>query len=158
MPRPARPALLTFYGDDESMQTTLAILKPDTVAAGNAGKVLAHLEKEGFTIRGLRVLHLTDAQAKAFYEVHKERPFYGSLVEFMTSGPVIPVALEGDDAVAKLRKVMGATDVAKAEDGTVRKLFGTSIEQNAIHGSDSPENAALELAFFFSRAELHAGR
>ena len=140
------------------MQTTLAILKPDTVAAGNAGKVLAHLEKEGFTIRGLRVLHLTEAQAKAFYEVHKERPFYGSLVEFMTSGPVIPVALERDEAVPHLRKVMGATDVSKAEDGTVRKLYGTSIERNAIHGSDSPENAAIELAFFFSRAELLAAR
>jgi nucleoside-diphosphate kinase len=140
------------------MQTTLAILKPDTVAAGNAGKVLAHLEKEGFTIRGLRVLHLTDAQAKAFYKVHKERPFYGSLVEFMTSGPVIPVALEREDAVTQLRKVMGATDVSKAEDGTVRKLYGTSIERNAIHGSDSPENAAIELAFFFSRAELLAAR
>ena len=140
------------------MQTTLAILKPDTVAAGNAGKVLAHLEKEGFTIRGLRVLHLTDAQARAFYEVHKERPFYGSLVEFMTSGPVIPVALEREEAVTHLRKVMGATDVSKAEDGTVRKLYGTSIERNAIHGSDSPENAAIELAFFFSRAELLAAR
>jgi nucleoside-diphosphate kinase len=140
------------------MHTTLAILKPDTVAAGHAGKVLAHLAKEGFTIRGLKVLHLTDAQAKAFYEVHKERPFYGSLVEFMTSGPVIPVALERDEAVTHLRKVMGATDVARAEDGTIRKLYGTSIERNAIHGSDSPENAAMELAFFFSRAELLAAR
>jgi nucleoside-diphosphate kinase len=138
------------------MQTTLAILKPDSVAAGSAGKMLAHLEQEGFTIRGLKVLHLTEAQAQAFYEVHKERPFYGSLVEFMTSGPVIPVALEREDAVAHLRKVMGATDVAKAEEGTIRKLFGTSIERNAIHGSDSPENAALETAFFFSRAELLA--
>jgi len=137
---------------------TLAILKPDSVRAGNAGNILAHLEKEGFTIRGLRVLHLTQAQAQAFYEVHKERPFYGSLVEFMTSGPVIPVALERDNAVAHLREVMGATDVAKAAEGTIRKAFGTSIEQNAIHGSDSPENAALELSFFFSRAELLAAR
>jgi nucleoside-diphosphate kinase len=137
---------------------TLAILKPDSVRAGNAGKILAHLEKEGFTVRGLKVLHLTQAQAQAFYEVHKERPFYGSLVEFMTSGPVIPVALEGDNAVPRLREVMGATDVAKAAEGTVRKLFGTSIEENAIHGSDSPENATLELAFFFSRAELLAAR
>jgi nucleoside-diphosphate kinase len=137
---------------------TLAILKPDSVRAGNAGKILAHLEKEGFTVRGLKVLHLTQAQAQAFYEVHKERPFYGSLVEFMTSGPVIPVALEGDNAVPRLREVMGATDVAKAAEGTVRKLFGTSIEENAIHGSDSPENAALELSFFFSRAELLAAR
>ena len=140
------------------MQTTLAILKPDTVAAGNAGKVLAHLEQEGFTVRGLKVLHLTEAQARAFYEVHKERPFYGSLVEFMTSGPVIPVALEREEAVTQLRKVMGATDVAKAEEGTIRKLYGTSIERNAIHGSDSPENAAIELSFFFSRAELLAAQ
>ena len=140
------------------MQTTLAILKPDTVAAGNAGKVLAHLEQEGFTLRGLKVLRLTETQARAFYEVHKERPFYGSLVEFMTSGPVIPVALEREEAVTQLRKVMGATDVAKAEEGTIRKLYGTSIERNAIHGSDSPENAAIELSFFFSRAELIAAR
>jgi nucleoside-diphosphate kinase len=140
------------------MQMTLAILKPDSVEAGSAGKILALLEGEGFKIRGVRMLRLTDAQAKAFYEVHKERPFYGSLVEFMTSGPVIPVALEREDAVAHLRKTMGATDVAKAEDGTVRKLYGTSIERNAIHGSDSPENAAIELSFFFSRAELQAAR
>jgi len=140
------------------METTLAILKPDTVAAGNAGKVLAHLQQEGFTLRGAKLLHLTEAQAQAFYEVHRERPFYGSLVEFMTSGPVMPLALERADAVAHLRKVMGATDVAKAEAGTIRKLYGTSIEQNAIHGSDSPENAAGELAFFFSRAELLAAR
>ena len=137
---------------------TLAILKPDTVRAGNAGKVLAHLEKEGFTIRGLKVLHLTKEQAQAFYEVHKERPFYASLVAFMTGGPVIPVALERDDAVTYLREVMGATDVAKAAPGTIRQLYGTSIEENAIHGSDSAENAALELAFFFSRAELLAAR
>ena len=140
------------------MQTTLAILKPDTVAAGNAGKVLAHLEQEGFTLRGLKVLRLTETQARAFYEVHKERPFYGSLVEFMTSGPVIPVALEREEAVTQLRQVMGATDVAKAEEGTIRKLYGTSIERNAIHGSDSPENAAIELSFFFSRTELLAAR
>jgi nucleoside-diphosphate kinase len=140
------------------MEMTLAILKPDTVEAGNAGKVLAHLEKEGFRILGLRKLRLTEAQAKAFYEVHKERPFYGSLVEFMTSGPVIPVALERDSAVTYLRQVMGATDVSKAEEGTIRKLYGSSIERNAIHGSDSPENAAIELSFFFSRAELLAAR
>lgn len=140
------------------MNTTLAILKPDSVAAGSAGKILAHLEGEGFKIRGIKLLHLTDAQARAFYEVHRERPFYGSLVEFMTSGPVMPVALEREDAVARLREVMGATDVAKAAAGTIRNLYGTSIERNAIHGSDSPENAALELAFFFSRAELLAAR
>ena len=140
------------------MDMTLAILKPDSVAAGNTGKILAHLEAEGFTLRALKLLRLSGEQAEAFYEVHRERPFYGSLVEFMTSGPVVPVALERVDAVAHLRQVMGATDVAKAAPGTVRNLFGTSIERNAIHGSDSAENAALELAFFFSRAELLAGR
>ena len=140
------------------MAMTLAILKPDSVEAGNAGNILAHLQKEGFTIRGLRMLRLTETQAKAFYEVHKERPFYGSLVEFMTSGPVIPVALERENAVAHLRQVMGATDVSKAEEGTIRKAYGTSIERNAIHGSDSPENAAIELSFFFSRTELLASQ
>lgn len=140
------------------MQMTLAILKPDSVESGHAGKILAHLQQEGFTIRGIKMLRLTETQAQAFYEVHKERPFYGSLVEFMTSGPVIPVALEREDAVTHLRKVMGATDVSKAEEGTVRKLYGTSIERNAIHGSDSPENAAIEVSFFFSRAELQAAR
>ncbi|KAB2965350.1 MAG: nucleoside-diphosphate kinase [Thermoanaerobaculia bacterium] len=140
------------------MQTTLAILKPDTVAAGNAGKVLAHLEQDGFTLRGLRILHLTRDQAEAFYAVHRERPFFASLVEFMTEGPVIPVALEREDAVARLREVMGATDVAKAAEGTIRKLYGTSIERNAIHGSDSAENAAIELAFFFPLTERIAAR
>ena len=141
------------------MNLTLAILKPDTVAAGNAGKVLAHLEAKGFTIRGLRVLHLTQAQAEAFYAVHRERPFFGSLVAFMTEGPVIPVALEradGADPVPALREVMGATDVAKAAPGTVRQLFGTSIERNAIHGSDSAENARIELGFSFPHADLVA--
>lgn len=140
------------------MEMTLAICKPDSVASGHAGKILAHLEQEGFTIRALKMVRLTEAQAQAFYEVHKERPFYGSLVEFMTSGPVVPVALERENAVTHLRQVMGATDVSKAEPGTVRALFGTSIERNAIHGSDSPENAAIELSFFFSRAELLAAR
>jgi nucleoside-diphosphate kinase len=138
---------------------TLAIIKPDAVEAGNAGKVMAKLQEVGFTVRGVKMLRLTETQAKAFYEVHKERPFYGSLVEFMTSGPVMPLALEKDgDAVSNLREVMGATDVAKAAPGTIRALFGTSIERNAIHGSDSPENAAIELSFFFSRAELLAAR
>src|SRR5215207_4289454 len=133
------------------MNMTLAILKPDSVEAGSAGNILALLEGEGFRIRAVKMIRLSEAQARAFYEVHKERPFYGSLVEFMTSGPVVPVALEREDAVPQLRQVMGATDVAKAEEGTIRKLFGTSIERNAIHGSDSPENAAIELSFFFSR-------
>ena len=140
------------------MEMTLAILKPDTVAAGNSGKVLAFLEGKGFKVRGLRVLHLTQDQAEAFYAVHKERPFFGSLVTFMTEGPVIPVALERDNAAAYLREVMGATDVAKAAEGTVRKQWGTSIERNAIHGSDSAENAGVELGFYFARTELISAR
>ena len=140
------------------MATTLTIIKPDAVAAGNAGNILAHLEKEGFTFRGVKMLRLTEEQAQAFYEVHKERPFYGSLVEFMTSGPVVAVSLEREDAVPYLRQVMGATDVSQAEPGTIRAQYGTSIERNAIHGSDSEENAAIETAFFFSRSELIAAR
>jgi nucleoside-diphosphate kinase len=140
------------------MEMTLAILKPDSIEAGHAGKILAQLQAEGFGLRGIKLLRLTVAQARAFYEVHRERPFYGSLVEFMSGGPVMPLALARENAVAHLRQVMGATDVAKAAPGTVRALYGTSIERNAIHGSDSPENAAAELAFFFSRAELLAAR
>ncbi len=135
-------------------ETTLTIVKPDAVRAGNAGAILAHLEKEGFTILGLRKLHLSDAQARAFYAVHAERPFYGSLVSFMTSGPVVVAALSRDNAVRHLRDTMGATDVAKAEPGTLRALYGTSIEENAVHGSDSNENAAIETAFFFAGADL----
>lgn len=140
------------------MEMTLAIVKPDAVAAGHAGNILAHLEKQGFKIRGLKVLRLSRAQAEAFYAVHRERPFYGSLVAFMTEGPVVPVALERDNAVAALREAMGATDVAKAAPGTIRNLYGTSIERNAIHGSDSAENAAKELAFFFSESDRIAAR
>jgi nucleoside-diphosphate kinase len=136
------------------MQRTLAILKPDSVEAGHAGRILARLEREGFRILALRKTNLSRAQARSFYEVHKERPFYDSLVEFMTSGPVIPVALEREDAVKALRATMGATNPAEAAEGTIRKELASSIECNAIHGSDSPENAALELAFFFSRSEL----
>ena len=138
------------------MATTLTIIKPDAVAAGNAGNILAHLEKEGFTVRGIKMLRLSDAQAGAFYEVHKERPFYGDLVRFMTSGPVIAASLERDGAVPHLRQVMGATNSQEADAGTVRNLYGTDIERNAIHGSDSEDNAAIETAFFFSRSELIA--
>ena len=140
------------------MEMTLAIVKPDSVKAGNAGKILAHLEERGFTLRGLRMLRLSESQARAFYDVHRERPFFGELVEFMTSGPVIPVALERENAVAYLREVMGATDSRKAAAGTVRALYGTDVQFNAIHGSDSPENAAKELAFFFSQSELYGSR
>jgi len=133
---------------------TLAIIKPDAVASGKGGKVLAHLENAGFRVRAARMSKLSRAQAEAFYEVHRGRPFYASLVEFMTSGPCIPLALERDDAVAHLRKVIGATDPAQAEPGTVRKLFAESKERNAIHASDSTENAEREIGFFFPEGEL----
>jgi nucleoside-diphosphate kinase len=135
-------------------ERTLTILKPDSVGSGKSGAILAHLEKEGFRFAGLRKARLSVEQARAFYAVHRERPFYEGLVRFMTEGPVILAALERADAVAHLRKTMGATDSKKAEAGTIRNLYGTDIERNAIHGSDSLENAAKEIAFFFSEAEL----
>lgn len=138
------------------MQTTLTILKPDSVGAGNTGKILDQLLQEGFRIRALKQTRLTEAQARSFYEVHRERPFYDALVSFMTSGPVIVAALERESAVTHLREVMGATDSNEAAEGTVRARFGTDIERNAIHGSDSPENARREVGFFFSEAELLA--
>lgn len=131
------------------MSRTLAIIKPDAVASGKAGKILAHLEDAGFRVLAMRMTRLSDDQAGAFYAVHRERPFYPELVEFMTSGPVIPIALEREDAVAKLREVIGATDPAEAAEGTVRKLYAESKGRNAIHASDSDENAANEIAFFF---------
>lgn len=134
---------------------TLAIIKPDAVQAGRAGKILAYLEKEGFVLRAARMVRLTVVEAQAFYEVHLERPFYASLVQFMTSGPCIPMALERDDAVDHLRSVIGATDPAEAAEGTIRKLLAESKERNAIHASDSPETAAREVAFFFPEAEIH---
>jgi nucleoside-diphosphate kinase len=136
------------------LERTLTIVKPDAVAAGKAGAILAHLEKEGFRFLGLRRTRLGAEQARAFYVVHRERPFYDALVRFMTEGPVVVAALERPDAVVHLRKTMGATDSRKAEAGTIRNLYGTDIERNAIHGSDSPENAAKEVAFFFGEADL----
>jgi len=135
---------------------TLAIIKPDAVQAGNAGKVLAHLEAKGFKVRAARLVRLTQGQAEAFYAVHRERPFFRSLVTFMTSGPGLALALERDDAVAQLREAIGATDPAEAKPGTVRKLYAQSKERNAIHASDSGENAAREVAFFFPESELAA--
>ncbi|MCM2316959.1 MAG: nucleoside-diphosphate kinase [Thermoanaerobaculia bacterium] len=135
-------------------QRTFTIVKPDSVEKGNLGKILARLEAEGFKILGLKRLHMSTSQAQGFYAVHRERPFFGDLVKYMTSGPVVAAALERADAVPHLRKVMGATDPAKADAGTIRKEFGESIERNAIHGSDSPENAAIEIGFFFSTSEL----
>ena len=136
------------------MQRTFTILKPDTVQSGNTGLVIDHLIKQGFRIRGAKLLHLTQAQAEGFYAVHKERPFFSSLVKFMTEGPVVVMVLEGENAVANLRKVMGATDPAKADAGTIRKLFATNIERNAIHGSDGPETFDFEMSYFFSQLEI----
>jgi len=132
---------------------TLAIIKPDAVASGKAGLILAHLEEAGFTVRALRMDRLSRRQAEAFYAVHRERPFFASLCTFMTSGPCIPLVLERAEAVPHLRAVIGATDPAEAAAGTVRKLYAESKERNAIHASDSDENAAREAAFFFSEAE-----
>jgi nucleoside-diphosphate kinase len=133
---------------------TLAIIKPDAVQAANTGKILALLEAQGFRIRGARLVQLSQPEAEAFYAVHRERPFFRSLVTFMTSGPALALALERDNAVSHLREVIGATDPAEAKPGTVRKLYAESKERNAIHASDSPENAAREVAFFFPESEL----
>jgi nucleoside-diphosphate kinase len=133
---------------------TLAIIKPDAVQAMKTGRILAHLEDAGFVVRAARLVRLTQAQAEAFYAVHRERPFFRPLVAFMTSGPALALALERDDAVRHLRDVIGATDPAEAKPGTVRKLYAQSKERNAIHASDSPENAAREVAFFFAEADL----
>jgi nucleoside-diphosphate kinase len=132
---------------------TLTIIKPDAFGANKAGKIIALLEEKGFKVKAARVMHLTKKQAGAFYEVHKERPFYGELVDFMTSGPAMPLILEKGDAVAALREAIGATDPAEAAEGTVRKLYAESKGRNAIHASDSDENAAREARFFFAETE-----
>ncbi|MGE5927074.1 MAG: nucleoside-diphosphate kinase [Gemmatimonadota bacterium] len=133
---------------------TLAIIKPDAVAGGKIGAIIAHLEKEGFVVRAGRLTRLAAAEAQAFYEVHRGRPFYDELVSFMTSGPCLPMALERENAVAHYRQVIGATDPAEAAAGTIRKLYAESKGRNAVHGSDSDENAAREIAFFFPEGEL----
>ena len=138
------------------MDLTLAIVKPDAVGRGMAGKILALLEEKGFRIRALRMIRLSEAQAQEFYAVHRERPFYGSLVRFMTSGPAIPVVLQRNNAVSALRDAIGATDPAEAAAGTVRALYAESKERNAIHASDSVENAVREIAFFFPASDLLA--
>ncbi|HKO16893.1 MAG TPA: nucleoside-diphosphate kinase [Gemmatimonadaceae bacterium] len=137
---------------------TLSIIKPDAFGGGKAGQILAHLERQGFRARAARILHLSEAEAEEFYAVHRDRPFYGSLVRFMTSGPCMPIILEKPEAVAALRRTIGATDPAEAEPGTVRKLFAESKERNAIHASDSDENAAREARFFFSETEMLRAR
>jgi nucleoside-diphosphate kinase len=136
------------------MEQTFAIVKPDAVKRNFIGQILAKIEESGLRIRALKKLTLTRKQAEAFYDVHKERPFYGTLCDYMTSGPVVVMVLEGERAIERWRELMGATDPAKAAEGTIRKEFGQNIEQNATHGSDAKETAAREVSFFFSAMEL----
>jgi nucleoside-diphosphate kinase len=136
------------------MGETLTILKPDTVSAGQSGAVIAMIEAAGLKVRAIKMLHLSKEEAEGFYAVHRERPFFSSLVAFMTEGAVVVMVLEAEDAVERLRKLMGATDPANAEDGTIRKKFATNIERNSIHGSDAPETASIEISYFFGRLEL----
>jgi nucleoside-diphosphate kinase len=137
-----------------AIQQTLAIIKPDAVADGHVGKILGMIEKAGFRVRGMKMTRLSRQQAEAFYEIHNEKPFFTGLVAFMTEGPVVAMALERDDAIKHWREVMGATNPAQAAKGTIRKKFAKNIERNAVHGSDSPGTAAVEIPFFFSMAEL----
>ncbi len=137
------------------METTFAIIKPDAVASRYTGKILQRIEEAGFQIRAMRLRHLTQKDAEGFYAVHRERPFFASLTQFMSSGPVVVLALEAPDAIKKWRALMGATDPGKADAGTLRKEFGASIERNATHGSDAPETAAFELGYFFPGIELN---
>jgi nucleoside-diphosphate kinase len=136
------------------MERTFAIIKPDAVERRLAGGILARIEDAGFTVRAMRLQHLTKKEAEGFYAVHRERPFFGGLTDFMSSGPCILMALEAPDAIRKWRALMGATDPGKADAGTLRKDFGSSIERNATHGSDAPETAAFELGYFFRGMEL----
>lgn len=133
---------------------TLAIIKPDAVKDNYIGEIISMITKAGFNIKAIKMIHLTKAQAQKFYEVHKERPFYNDLVDYMTSGPCIPIALEKENAVEDYRKLIGATDPTQAEEGTIRKLYARNKQFNAVHGSDSDENALREIAFFFSEKEL----
>jgi len=137
-----------------SIERTFSIIKPDAVASGHTGEILSTLEMEGFRILALRMTRLSKLQAEGFYAVHRERPFFPSLVKFMIEGPIIVMALERQDAIAKLREVMGATNPANAAEGTIRKRYAESIERNCIHGSDGPDTAAVELAYFFSTLDL----
>lgn len=136
------------------MERTFAIIKPDAFAAGNAGKILARIYEEGFTVKGLKKLYLSKIEAEGFYHVHRDKPFFGELTDFMSSGPCIVMVLEAEGAIAKWRTLMGATDPEKAEEGTLRRQFGTYVGENATHGSDAPETAAFEIGYFFSGLEL----
>jgi nucleoside-diphosphate kinase len=137
-----------------SVQRTLAIIKPDAVGKGVAGKIMARIEETGFTVLAVKMILMTDAQARGFYIVHKDKPFYGSLCAFMTQGPCIPMVLEADHAIQRWRDLMGATNPANAAAGTIRKDFASSIEANAVHGSDAPETAAFEIPYFFGALEI----
>jgi nucleoside-diphosphate kinase len=137
-----------------SVERTFSIVKPDAVAANQTGDILAMIQQAGFRVLALRMIRLTEAQARAFYSVHKERPFFEGLVKFMTEGPIVAMALEREDAIKKLREVMGATNPANAAEGTIRKRFAANVERNCVHGSDAPETAAVELSFFFAASEL----
>src|SRR5580700_1989707 len=136
------------------MERTFAILKPDAVAAGQSGEIIAAIQKAGFRIVGMKMKRLSQIEAEGFYAVHRERPFYASLVKFMTEGPVVLMVLESGDAIKKWRDSMGATNPANAAEGTIRKRFAQSIDRNCVHGSDAPETAAVEIPFFFSASEL----
>jgi len=135
-------------------QRTLSIIKPDAVKAGYIGDILSRFQKEGLHVVAMRMTQLSQTQAEGFYAVHRERPFFGELVEFMTSGPIVAITLEADDAIQGYRTLMGATDPAKADEGTLRKLYASNVQNNAVHGSDSPENAQIEIAYFFSALDL----
>jgi nucleoside-diphosphate kinase len=139
-----------------AVERTLTIIKPDAVAKGASGRIIARFEEAGLKVLAAKLVHLTPTQAGGFYIVHKDRPFYASLCAFMTSGPCLPMVLEGESAISRLRDLMGATDPAKAGPGTIRKDFASSIEANAVHGSDSPESAAFEIPYFFGALEIHA--
>jgi nucleoside-diphosphate kinase len=137
-------------------QRTFGIVKPDATAAGNAGKILARIEESGLKIIAMKLMHLSEAQAKGFYAVHKERPFFGELVTFMTEGPIVAVVMEGENAIQRWRDLMGPTNSDEAPAGTIRGDFGSGIERNASHGSDAPETAALEISYFFNATEIQA--
>lgn len=139
-----------------AIQRTLSIVKPDAVAAGATGDILSRFEKAGLTIIALKKMRLTEAQAQGFYAVHEKRPFFSDLVKFMTEGPIVVSALEGENAIAKNRELMGPTDSSQAEPGTIRGDHGTDIERNAVHGSDAPETARIEIAYFFNAMEIQA--
>ncbi len=137
-----------------AVERTLMLIKPDAVKKGVEGKIIAHVQEKGFKLVALKKLKLTKEQAQQFYYVHKERPFFGELCEFMSSGPIVAIVWEGENAIEEIRKIMGATNPEEAEEGTLRKLYGTNIGENAVHGSDSKESAQFEIPFFFSRLEI----